>query len=63
MELSPEARAARREYAREYYARNAERIKLQRARYWERKAQAATAAEPGQGNINSTNLTDSTNST
>lgn len=38
MELSDEAKEARREYRRAYYKRNKERIKEQNRQYWERKA-------------------------
>lgn len=44
-QMSEAARAARREYNRQYYQKNKERIARQRAKYWERVAAELAAAK------------------
>ena len=63
MEMTPEAAAARRQYYRRYRETHRDEIKRQQIRYWQKRAETATAEElaPGQG-IDSTEL-NTTNST
>lgn len=44
--MTEQARAARREYKREWNRRNADKVKAAQARYWERKAQQAAQEQP-----------------
>ena len=44
-ELSPEAKEARRKYHKEWAAKNPEKVKEANRRFWERKAQEATAGK------------------
>lgn len=44
-DLSPEAKEARRNYHREWAAKNPERVKEANRRFWERKAQAEAAGK------------------
>ena len=46
--MNEKAREARRAYKREWNRRNAEKVKAAQARYWERKAAAAEAAQEPQ---------------
>ena len=44
-ELSPEAKEARRNYHREWAAKNPDKVKEATRRFWERKAQAEAAGK------------------
>lgn len=45
IQMSEAAKELRRAYGRDYYARNRDRIRQQRADRWERKARELAAAE------------------
>ena len=45
--LSPEAKEARRQYHREWTAKNPDRVREINRRYWERKARANAAETQG----------------
>ena len=47
MELSEQARAAQREYKREWRQKNKDRIAEHNKRYWERKAEKMAAENGG----------------
>ena len=44
-EMSEAAKLARRQYNRDYYAKNKDRIQQQKAEYWARKAAEAARKE------------------
>ena len=45
MQLSEEARQAKREYEKKWRAENQERVKAIRVRYWEKRAQKVRCGE------------------
>lgn len=51
-QLSEEAREARRQYYRDWRAKNRDRERANRFRYWERRAQKQKNSEEGEENGN-----------
>ena len=52
MNMTQQAREARRKYQREYYARTKERLKEYQRRYWEKRAAAENQAKEKEENSN-----------
>ena len=51
MELTAEARAAKREYMKQWRAKNKEKVAANNRRYWERKAQKLAEQAEGKHEV------------